>query len=555
MALRDWLKAYVRHQTGQAENVAQLITGGLAEIPAGLSGIAGLVSGGLEKGARNVERTRERLTYQPRSQAAKAQQASIAKLVAPVTENIERGRQKAGEWVLDRTGSPAAATAVSVLPEALLALSGAPAAKQTLSGVANVARNAARMEAPVMGSPAAQLGIFAGPKAATADVAAMNRAASRLALGADPREVWRTEGWFRGPDGKMRFEIDDSQSRFNSEPLAAPLNEALNHPQLNAAYGDLDQVAVTIDPYSRERGSLDTRFGGDEFMEVSGPPETHRSTALHETQHVIQRREGFARGGSSDPRTLLPSSQMRLDELHERLDALKASPNYNPGAPEVRSLVAELRKAESELYQVHDAMGDPNLSHGLYRRLAGEAEARAVQKRMDYTPAQRRAVYPLDDYDVPLDELIIRGNSSGPQMSMPDYGMTHRPPMRDAGAPLHDVTGGGEFYPDDIYGPNGARYYGSGPSMSVVDRKAISLIHSLRGKPDSSVTIYRAVPKSITGAQINRGDWVSITEDYARQHGDSVLNGDYQILSKQAKARDIFTNADSFHEWGYDPFD
>ena len=31
-----------------------------------------------------------------------------------------------------------------------------------------------------------------------------------------------------------------------------------------------------------------------------------------------------------------------------------------------------------------------------------------VQKRMDYTPAERAAQFPLDDYDVPLNELIIR---------------------------------------------------------------------------------------------------------------------------------------------------
>jgi len=41
-----------------------------------------------------------------------------------------------------------------------------------------------------------------------------------------------------------------------------------------------------------------------------------------------------------------------------------------------------------------------------YKRVGGEAEARMVQKRMDYTPAERAARFPLDDYDVPLHELI-----------------------------------------------------------------------------------------------------------------------------------------------------
>ena len=35
--------------------------------------------------------------------------------------------------------------------------------------------------------------------------------------------------------------------------------------------------------------------------------------------------------------------------------------------------------------------------------------------------------------------------------------------------------------------------------------------------------------------------------------GESALGGKYKILSKTVKARDIFTNGDSIHEWGYDP--
>ena len=44
-----------------------------------------------------------------------------------------------------------------------------------------------------------------------------------------------------------------------------------------------------------------------------------------------------------------------------------------------------------------------------YKRLAGEAEARATQARINMTPEQRRAMFPEKSYDVPLNELIIRG--------------------------------------------------------------------------------------------------------------------------------------------------
>jgi hypothetical protein len=44
----------------------------------------------------------------------------------------------------------------------------------------------------------------------------------------------------------------------------------------------------------------------------------------------------------------------------------------------------------------------------LYQRLAGEAEARAVQKRMSMTPAERRQTPPWQSYDVPEQEFIYR---------------------------------------------------------------------------------------------------------------------------------------------------
>jgi len=45
-------------------------------------------------------------------------------------------------------------------------------------------------------------------------------------------------------------------------------------------------------------------------------------------------------------------------------------------------------------------------NYELYQRILGEAEARAVEKRMNMTPKERRATFP--SYDVPLNEIIIR---------------------------------------------------------------------------------------------------------------------------------------------------
>ena len=45
---------------------------------------------------------------------------------------------------------------------------------------------------------------------------------------------------------------------------------------------------------------------------------------------------------------------------------------------------------------------------GQYRRVAGEAEARAVEKRRNLTDEERRAKFPYESYDVPKSDLIIQ---------------------------------------------------------------------------------------------------------------------------------------------------
>ncbi len=55
---------------------------------------------------------------------------------------------------------------------------------------------------------------FAGPRASTADLGALERARAMTAQGATREDVWRETGWFFGPDGMPRREIDDSLSRF-----------------------------------------------------------------------------------------------------------------------------------------------------------------------------------------------------------------------------------------------------------------------------------------------------------------------------------------------------
>jgi len=132
-----------------------------------------------------------------------------------------------------------------------------------------------------------------------------------------------------------------------------------------------------------------------------------------------------------------------------------------------------------------------------------------------------------------------------------EYRGSHKAPSPDFGAPLHDLTGGGQMYPADVYSAKAAQYYGTG--YPKADKEAFALAQRVRGNPDAEITMYRAVPKDENITNINAGDWVSLSKDYAKTHGESVLQGDYKILSQKVKAKDLWTNADSIHEFGYQP--
>lgn len=147
-----------------------------------------------------------------------------------------------------------------------------------------------------------------------------------------------------------------------------------------------------------------------------------------------------------------------------------------------------------------------------------------------------------------LGRFVVDEAGSVPTGLLDDYAGVHRAPMRGDNAPLSDLT---EMFGDDIYGPNAAAWFGHGGDSVALDRETVNILSRYRGNPDADVVVYRAVPKGVDG--INAGDWVTVNRDYAVSHGESQLGGNYDIVEKTVKADEIFNDANSIHEFGYDP--
>lgn len=128
-----------------------------------------------------------------------------------------------------------------------------------------------------------------------------------------------------------------------------------------------------------------------------------------------------------------------------------------------------------------------------------------------------------------------------------DYWGNHRPPEDTPTINRLDDPDS-SFPPADVY-EHPEYYWHSGTSY---DRESARIIRQLRGRPDSAqVTIYRALPQGHT--KIGPGDWVAISEGYAREHAkqDDDPDNDWPVISATVAAGTVRNGGNDIVEWGY----
>ena len=162
---------------------------------------------------------------------------------------------------------------------------------------------------------------YAGRDARNADLEALHEAERYEMQNVDAETIRQKTGWFRGADGKWRWEIDDSGMKLRTDAADisnyTTLGELVDAPALFATYPDMKDMSVTF--HNLERGQLGGYHRTFDSIELSRElkqkPKALLNSLIHEVQHAIQRREGFTPGAN------LKYWNRKLEEGYDGRDA------------------------------------------------------------------------------------------------------------------------------------------------------------------------------------------------------------------------------------------
>jgi len=236
----------------------------------------------------------------------------------------------------------------------------------------------------------------------------------------------------------LREEIKQNQNMlernfgYESDPSwagqLAPI--AFEHPSLYQAYPELKGAVIR---QGRNAGGEllgsyeEPARGGAGLLEITkkGLQKDPTSTSTHEMQHAIQGLEGWERGGS--PEEFLRSAIQERDLIYAKIEDLNKEMSAAVGTPKYEDLMAQRMALVSDLqskgYDDMSSIGTKAFDQ--YQRLAGEAQARLAQTRMNLSPEERRQFYPFEEktdvnkygLDVKPEDLIYRGGLLGQPVS------------------------------------------------------------------------------------------------------------------------------------------
>jgi hypothetical protein len=268
------------------------------------------------------------------------------------------------------------------------------------------------------------------------DAVKAERITSLLESSVDNRTLWDAENWWVGPDDLLRYEIDDSAMKWKAsfwdnaedrilrndsmgeadwitkseavEQLQKlnfeTLDNLVEHTELFKAYPSLKGLKVYFDDKVESNGVY---YPASDTIAINRAllkdPESIQDTLIHEVQHAIQEREGFAQGGDLSLFEKFPevkkawvSYTIVRDDYHIKLD-VHNNTTYSSGPKKFRAYDL-LEKARVNANKAHEKYYFEKFNK--YEALYGEEEARAVSNRLRLSKQEKLDMFPEDSYQL-----------------------------------------------------------------------------------------------------------------------------------------------------------
>jgi hypothetical protein len=407
-------------------------------------------------------------------------------------------------------------------------------------------------------------GIFIGKGAKTWDAMKEADALARLAKGEDAATVWKETGVGVAPWDKMaRGEISDHIAPTKMDATVENLfkypkvGEYMSHKPLYESYPDTQAITLANGRIGQGGGAW---LKDQNVIELGAPyfnnksldtNRSNKSTAIHELQHAIQSKEGFAKGGNTssfeDLNKSIKNTQTRQESQLEALARADQNGGIDPVSGFDRERIRENLKLignqRAEFMAKEGAGLDP---YDAYRSLAGEAESRLTQYRMNLTPEARSALYPYDPTyfkqatGVDIDKLITRGLlDDGPAMSvapkLTEFEQRHLTAQKNAALPVEQ---GGLGLPPNNTAMDRARamgfdtpaYHGSGRDFTEFNN---SMLGAKTGAKSAQKAHFFASNPEVSNTYVNT----------SHVYNDSPPI--YEKLFNNPEAFDAFTKAET----------
>jgi hypothetical protein len=263
-----------------------------------------------------------------------------------------------------------------------------------------------------------------GPRSKSADLMLLDAAQAMERAGRSEQEIFRLTNWFRDLGGGWTYEASDAATRLRSEAAAFLADKKRRVVRATAedvlagyagfeAYPELRRVGVQL---TRRKGpphgEADLEAGTIAIW--ADNPNDARLKMLGELQKFVQRKEGFAEGGTPASalqvvRRMTADVDAQAGAILEKLAALEGLGarlknlfGRNDVRNELADQLANLRAMREQL--------DSLTMWEAYRRLGGTQASRNVERRADLTAQQRADLFPPSTEDIPrTHQILTRG--------------------------------------------------------------------------------------------------------------------------------------------------